>query len=430
MPQPLRKNFYTNSNAQRYFGAESVYSANQNIYAQHNLAYSYNKNTAYAYPDRQNPYGVPKGCEVRKLTPRRKKKAKLNPLKALVSLVFLGLVAYYIIPYNFTKHFEPMILNRFLNRNIEFKAEDFVSPTLRYISNADFEGKKILVPLRKSQRQMAPLVTSSRMYILEEELKNLSARYPQITPSVYVWDYTRSRNAEINANVAIPSASIIKLPILVEMFRRSESLKNAGYKPINLNSKLLFDEIHKATGSGTLQYYKTGSEYTIDHLAKIMIQQSDNSATNMLLDEIGGMEALNAASRKWGLASTQMTTWLPDLNGTNTVSARDMATLLYNLDNPKFLNDNSRYMIKQYMSNVHNRTLIQAGLPKEADFIHKTGDIGKMLGDAGIVYAPNGKKYIVVILTQRPHNDYSARDFIQQASAIIYRYIIQETDTY
>ena len=402
----------------------------QNSYAQHNLAYSYRGNSAYAYPERQMPYGVPRKAEVRKLTPKRKRKTKVNPLKALISLVFLGLVAYYIIPYNFTKHFEPMILNRFLNRNIEFKAENFVSPTLHYLSNADFEGKKLLVPIRHKQRQMVPLVTSTRMYGLEGELKQLAAKYPHIKPSIYVWDYTQSRNAEINANEAISSASIIKLPILIELFRRSESLKNAGYKPIDLNSKLLFDEIHKATGSGSLQYYKTGGYYTIDYLAKIMIQASDNSATNMLLDEIGGMEALNAASRKWGLKSTQMTTWLPDLRGTNTISARDMATLLYNLDNPKFLHDNSRYMIKQYMSNVHNRTLIQAGLPKEAELLHKTGDIGKMLGDAGIVYAPNNKKYIAVILTERPHNDYSARDFIQEASRTIYKYVVEKPDVY
>lgn len=415
MPQPLRKNFYANlSNADSMnFGA-----------------YQYRGNAAYAYPDRYNHYDIPRKAEVRKLTPKRKKKAKLNPLKALVSLIFLGLVAYYIVPYNFTKYFEPMILNRFLNRNLEFKAEKFVSPTLHYLSNADFNGKRLLVPIRHQKREMVPLVTSTRMFILEEELKNLGARYPQIKPSVYVWDYTQSRNAEINANDTYPSASIIKLPILFEMFRLSESLKKSGHKPIDLSSKLLFDDIHKATGSGTLQYYKTGSYYTIDHLAKIMIQESDNSATNMLLDEIGGMEALNAASRKWGLHSTQMTTWLPDLKGTNTISAKDMATLLYNLDNPKFLNDNSRYAIKQYMSNVHNRTLIQAGLPKEAELLHKTGDIGKMLGDAGIVYAPNGRKYIVVILTERPHNDYSARDYIQQASKIIYRYIIENPNPY
>ena len=146
--------------------------------------------------------------------------------------------------------------------------------------------------------------------------------------------------------------------------------------------------------------------------------------------QIGGMEGLNSAARNWGLPSTQMTNWLPDLKGTNTVSAKDMATLLYNIDNPKFLNSNSKYAIQQYMSNVHNTTLIKAGLPKDAEFLHKTGDIGTMLGDAGIVYAPSGRKYIVVILTKRNFNDYSARDFIQQASSLIYKSVIENADVY
>ena len=426
MPRSLRRNYPHNARNAAYLGNYH----SDNLYYADNSAYAYRGNTAYAYPERQYVYDIPRRAEVRKLTPKRKKKAKLNPLKALISFAFLALVSYYIIPYNFSKYVEPMILNRVLNRNIEFKAEEYVMPTLHYLANADMNGTRVFVPVRHSKKQMVPLVTSNRMFGLENELRNLASRYPNIKPSIYVWDYTGSRNAEINANDVYPSASIIKLPVLIELFRRSESLKNAGYKPVDLDSKLLFDEIHKASGSGYLQYYKTGGYYTIDYLAKIMIQSSDNSATNMLLDEIGGMDALNAASRKWGLTSTQMTSWLPDLSGTNTISAKDMATLLNNIDNPKFLNDNSRYMIKQYMSNVHNRALLQAGLPKEAELLHKTGDIGKMLGDAGIVYAPNGRKYIAVVLTERPHNDYSARDFIQEASRIIYKYVIENPNVY
>jgi len=73
-----------------------------------------------------------------------------------------------------------------------------------------------------------------------------------------------------------------------------------------------------------------------------------------------------------------------------------------------------------YMSHVENNRLIQAGLDPKALFVHKTGDIGKMLGDAGIVFAPNGKKYIVAILANRPYNAPQGKDFIQQASKIIY----------
>lgn len=399
MPRPLKKN---ESGAYAY-GYPLTYPA----YPQKPA-----KKYAQVYP--YDPHVRPK---------RKRAKKKANPFAALLSFCFLGLTVYYVLPYNYEHFVQPMIVNRFLNKNIEFKAEDYVSPTLNYTSNAELLNRRLLVPVRVKKREMLPLVPSSRMFNLEIKLKELSNSYPHLQPSIYVWDFNSSRSAEINPRVRMSSASIIKLPILVELFRRSEALKVEGESPIDFNSGLLFDEIHKAEGSGYLQYEKTGHTYPIDYLAKIMIQASDNSATNMLLEEIGGAGALNAAARKWGLSSTQITTWLPDLGGTNTVSAEDMAILLYNIDNPKFLSEHSTYMIRQYMSNVHNTRLLKAGLPKNVEIIHKTGDIGTMLGDAGIIYAPNGKKYIAVVLVKRPFNDYSARDYIKSASKIIYNSI-------
>ena len=77
------------------------------------------------------------------------------------------------------------------------------------------------------------------------------------------------------------------------------------------------------------------------------------------------------------------------------------------------------------MSHVKNDRLIPAGLGDGAEIMHKTGDIGKMLGDAGVVYAPNGKKYIVVILANRPYNSSKGKEFIVEASGMIYNYLVK-----
>lgn len=72
-----------------------------------------------------------------------------------------------------------------------------------------------------------------------------------------------------------------------------------------------------------------------------------------------------------------------------------MADMLYNIDeNDKFLTEASRTKMLDYMGHVHNNRLIQAGISPDAVFLHKTGDIGSMLGDAGIVIAPNGKNIL------------------------------------
>ena len=174
-----------------------------------------------------------------------------------------------------------------------------------------------------------------------------------------------------------------------------------------------------------MQFKAANSVWTIDDLARLMITESDNSATNMLMSKLGSMTDINSAIRQWGLKHTHVQTWLPDLGGTNHTTAEDMARMLYNIDeNPKFLSMSSREKIFDYMGHVHNDRLIPAGLGSGAVFLHKTGDIGKMLGDAGIVYAPNGKKYIVVILANRPYNSPAGKDFIVKASEIIYNNMV------
>ena len=145
-------------------------------------------------------------------------------------------------------------------------------------------------------------------------------------------------------------------------------------------------EYYRSEGSGSLQFKARNSEYTIDELARRMITESDNSATNMLMAKVGSMTDVNQAIRDWGLKHTEVHTWLPDLGGTNHTTAREMATMLYNIDeNSNFLTESSRSRMLNYMGHVHNNRLIHAGLGPGAVFLHKTGDIGSMLGDAGIV---------------------------------------------
>ena len=90
----------------------------------------------------------------------------------------------------------------------------------------------------------------------------------------------------------------------------------------------------------------------------------------------------------------------------------------------KFLNALTNHMA-DYLSHVKNNRLLQAGLPKDAILLHKTGDIGFMLGDAGIVKTHTNKKYIVAILVKRPYNSQQGKNFIVKASKIIYNNIHQ-----
>ena len=404
--------------------------------------YAYNsqpqrKEEAYLYvvPQRQQQRYV---HPAQRRTVQKVKKKKINPiiylLRLAIVLSLFSVYSYFVFP----KCFNDLVQNVFFPSKVKINTQmskgmkkkkmsdlggadlySMANPITNYLSNDFFLNRMLLTPTKqKIHSEITTMYHTTEMKALKLQLQNLMKQYPTIHPAVYVWEYENGKYLDINGNEQFSAASIIKLPVLVRLFKSIEANQTTIY------DEMVLTEYYKAPGSGNLQYMKTGGKYSLDALAKTMIQDSDNSSTNMIMSKLGGMDDINIGLRDWGISKTYVRTWLPDMSGTNKTTANDLAKILYNLDNPGFLNINSREYIIDYMSHVKNNKLIAAGLGEGALFVHKTGDIGKMLGDAGIVYAPNGKKYIIVILANRPYNAPQGKDFIVKASNLIYKSIV------
>ncbi len=370
-----------------------------------------------------NPYSkknsitqpVKKNIKVRRY---KVKKPRTNPIHSLIKLSTAILLGAFVLPYSYQHLTQTAIFNPIKYKNIKADYQQILAPTLNYISNEYFLNQPLRVSAVTKKPLMQPLFESARMTMLETRLHQLMQSYKSIQPSIYVWEYENGKYANINADEIYPTASIIKIPVLIEMFR---SIEAGQFK---LYDRMTMSEFYRTGGSGSLQFKATNSEYNMDTLARHMIEESDNTSTNMIMAKIGGKHSVNRSIKNWGLQKTRIENWLPDLGGGNVSTAREMSIMLYNINNESLLNINSRESIVDYMSHVKNNRLIAAGLPTNAQFIHKTGDIGSMLGDAGIVYAPNGKRYIVTIFAKRPYNSPQGKEFIVQASKIIYDYVI------
>ena len=372
---------------------------------------------------------------------RKKKVKKLNPIVYFINVTllvsFFAAFLYFVFPSVFNTLTKQVFMpdkiegvNAPVSGGINLAQKDvskinapdiysIMCPTVNYINNDLFLNRLMLTKtVEKVHSEITTMYQTSEMSDLKKQLQGLMAQYPSIKPAIYVWEYENGKYIDINAEKQYSAASIIKLPVLVRMFKSIEA------KQMTIYDEMILTDYYRASGSGALQYSASGSKLSLDSLAKTMIQDSDNSATNMIMSKLGGMDDINVGLRDWGISKTYVRTWLPDLKGTNKTTALDMAKILYNLDNPGFLNINSREYIIDYMSHVKNNKLIAAGLGSGAMFVHKTGDIGKMLGDAGIVYAPNGKKYIIVVLANRPYNAPQGKDFILKASSLIYKSIV------
>ncbi len=251
---------------------------------------------------------------------------------------------------------------------------------------------------------------------LREKFKTVAAKYPKLQLSAFFVDLDNGNYVNYNGNTAFPAASTIKVPILVAFFQ------DVDRGLIRLDEKLTMTEKNKAGGSGSMQYQPLGTQYTALYTATEMIISSDNTATNMLIERMGGIEELNRRFREWGLEHTVIRNLLPDLEGTNTTSARDLAVLLGKVNQGDLISLRSRDRLLEIMRQTKTRTLLPQGLEPSATIAHKTGDIGMVLGDAGIVDMPTGKRYIAAVLVKRPHNDPAGRLAIQEVSRTAYQH--------
>jgi beta-lactamase class A len=249
---------------------------------------------------------------------------------------------------------------------------------------------------------------------LEAQIKQLASKDSDLGLQVMVIDVDGGNYVNINGGAAIASASTIKLPILVAFLQDVDAGK------IRLDEMLEMTSDVKASESGSLQYQPLGTKLSALETAKIMIVSSDNTATNMVIKRLGGAEPLNQRFKSWGLNATVIRNQLPDLEGTNTISPQDLVTVLALVDQSKLIKPRSRDRFMDIMRQTETNTLLPKGLGDGARIAHKTGDIGSVVGDAGIIDMPNGKRYIMAALVKRPNNDQRANELIRNVSRTVY----------
>ena len=252
--------------------------------------------------------------------------------------------------------------------------------------------------------------------LLEQQLKKLIQQYSDLEPEIFLVDLDTKGFVSIEGDKTIASASTIKLPILVAFFQDVDRGK------VQLEEQLIMTKELIGEGSGNMRYEKVGTKFSALETATRMMTVSDNTATNMLIDRLGGKAQLNQRFSKMKLESTVLRNPLPDLTGTNTTSPQDLGNLLVKIDGGEILSLRSRDRLRYIMGNIVNDTLLPQGIEPEASIVHKTGDIKSVLGDVGTIDMPNGKRYIAAILVKRPDNSLQAKELIQKISRQTYEY--------
>ncbi|MBD1842846.1 serine hydrolase [Cyanobacteria bacterium FACHB-63] len=292
-----------------------------------------------------------------------------------------------------------------------------LDPANRFSASSQSEKPQQVAP--SPPPPIVQLELGQEITTLKPQLQSAIAPQTQLTPGVMLVDADTRAQIDINGSTPIAAASTIKFPLLVAFFQAVDEGKVRLDEPLTMRKELVAPE------SGDLQDLPVGSQIPAIEVAAKMIEVSDNTATNMILDRLGGKDAVNQRFQTWGLTHTKIQNLLPDLQGTNLTTPHDMVALLDALHRGKMVSPRSQDRMLNIMRRVRNNSLIPQGLGQDAMIAHKTGDIGTVLGDVGMVDLPNGKRYFMAALVKRPHNDDRAGDLIRQMSKLTYQYFNQ-----
>lgn len=206
---------------------------------------------------------------------------------------------------------------------------------------------------------------------------------------------TRGLTLDRNSDRRFPSASVIKVPILVALF---EEVREGRAR---LDETLALRDEDRVEGSGVLQGLRAGLALTLEDLAFLMITVSDNTASNMLIDRLGP-EAVSACMARMGLPGLRLERKFYDFAARdrgldNWITAGEMATLLERLERREILTPELCDRALAIMEKQQFTGRIPALLPADVKVAHKTGSVTGICHDAGIVRTPGGPLVLVVL---------------------------------
>ena len=274
---------------------------------------------------------------------------------------------------------------------------------------------------------------------LRQRLRARVAAIPGAEVAVYFRDFTRADSLLINADLSMHAASTMKLPVLIELFRRVDAGTLSLDRTLQVENRFasIVDgspyTLDKDDDSDADLYARIGGPVTVRNLAERMITRSSNFATNLLIALLDA-KTVNATAHALGARSIQVLRGVEDTKAfqkglNNTTTARDLGVLLVAVETQRAASRKSCKAMKDILMRQEFNDEIPAGLPAGTPVAHKTGWITGTLHDAAIVYPKGSKPYVLVVLTRKIEKEKEAQKLIADLSRLVYDYTVVRTSS-
>jgi beta-lactamase class A len=243
-------------------------------------------------------------------------------------------------------------------------------------------------------------------------------------------DLQTGRELLVNERVSFHAASTMKVPVMFEVYReaREGTLRLDESVAVKNEFKSIADggafSVSPGDDSEQTLYKKIGGTEKVRELVRLMITESSNLATNVLIERVTPARVMTLL-RGMGARDMRVLRGVEDGRAfergmNNTTTARDLLILFRALAEGRAVSaEASREMADVLAAQKFNGG-IPAGLPARMRVAHKTGSITKIEHDAGVVYPPNRKPYVLVVLVRGIADEKRAHRLIADVSRAVY----------
>ena len=249
---------------------------------------------------------------------------------------------------------------------------------------------------------------------IRQAIEQVTAPYGETVSVTYLPVGTPAGIVSVNGSTQHASASMIKLVVLAALFDKVA----AG--EIDLAAQVEVKASDIVSGTGTVQDDGPGT-YELQELARRMIADSDNTATNVIVDLIG-MDAVNEEASKLGLTGTVMARKMMDAVAAdqgmrNRMTSDDAATILNLIASGKLVNEQMSELAMSFLLQQTINAGLTDAIPAGVQVAHKTGELNQAEHDGGVVLAAH--PYVLVVMTEGIDN-YLGVSVIADVSRAVY----------
>ena len=271
---------------------------------------------------------------------------------------------------------------------------------------------------------------------LEESIRTEFSQSPGTFALAFRDLQDTSRTLLINAHEEFHAASTMKTPVMIEVY------KQAGSGRFLLRDSLLVkNEFFSIVDSSVYSldigddseeklYNHIGEKASINDLVVDMITYSSNLATNIVIDLVDARK-VTQTMRELGAPDIEVLRGVEDNKAyeqglSNTTTAYDLMVIFERLGRRDIITPQACDAMIDILLEQHFNNVIPAKLPPDVKVAHKTGWITRVRHDSGLVILPDGRQYVLVLLSKGWESDELATELMANVSKMVYDYFIGE----